>query len=66
MLSDFLCALEKTGAITDVKRIILVCGAKQYGVHLGMLKQPMTEDAPWSTDSNKWPPNFYYNQQFIL
>ena len=66
MLSNFLSALEKTGAISDVKRIILVCGAKQYGVHLGMPKQPMTEDAPWLTDTSNWPPNFYYNQQNIL
>jgi nucleoside-diphosphate-sugar epimerase len=66
MLSNFLTALEKTGAISHVKRIILVCGAKQYGVHLGMPKQPMTEDAPWLTDTSKWPPNFYYNQQNIL
>ena len=65
MLSNFLSALEKTGAISSVKRIILVCGAKQYGVHLGMPKQPMQEDAPWLT-SSKWPPNFYYNQQNIL
>jgi nucleoside-diphosphate-sugar epimerase len=66
MLSNFLSALSKTGAINDVKRIILVCGAKQYGVHLGMPKQPMKEDAPWLTDTSKWPPNFYYNQQSIL
>ncbi|KAF1839617.1 hypothetical protein BDW02DRAFT_635501 [Decorospora gaudefroyi] len=66
MLSNFLSALEKTGAIKDVKRIILVCGAKQYGVHLGVPKQPMIEDAPWLTDTSKWPPNFYYNQQNIL
>jgi nucleoside-diphosphate-sugar epimerase len=66
MLSNFLTALEKTGALNDVKRIILVCGAKQYGVHLGMPKQPMLEDAPWLTDTSKWPPNFYYNQQNIL
>ncbi|EDU49308.1 NAD dependent epimerase/dehydratase protein [Pyrenophora tritici-repentis] len=66
MLSNFLSALEKTNAISDVKRIILVCGAKQYGVHLGMPKQPMTEDTPWLTDTSKWPPNFYYNQQNIL
>ncbi|EMD96809.1 hypothetical protein COCC4DRAFT_142056 [Bipolaris maydis ATCC 48331] len=65
MLSNFLCALEKTGAISQVKRIILVCGAKQYGVHLGVPQQPMQEDAPWLT-SSKWPPNFYYNQQNIL
>jgi nucleoside-diphosphate-sugar epimerase len=66
MLSNFLSAMEKTGAMDEVKRIILVCGAKQYGVHLGMPKQPMTEDAPWLTDTSKWPPNFYYNQQNIL
>lgn len=65
MLSNFLCALEKTGVITEVKRIILVCGAKQYGVHLGLPKLPMHEDAPWLT-SSEWPPNFYYNQQNIL
>lgn len=65
MLSNFLGALEKTGAIKDVKRIILVTGAKQYGVHLGMPKQPMLESDPWLTD-DKWPPNFYYNQQNIL
>jgi nucleoside-diphosphate-sugar epimerase len=66
MLSNFLCALEKTGAMSQVKRIILVCGAKQYGVHLGLPKLPMHEDAPWLTSSSKWPPNFYYNQQNIL
>lgn len=65
MLENFLNALTKTGAINDVKRIILVTGAKQYGVHLGVPKQPMQEDDPWLTDS-KWPPNFYYNQQNIL
>jgi nucleoside-diphosphate-sugar epimerase len=65
MLSNFLSALVKTGAIQDVKRIILVTGAKQYGVHLGAVKLPMQESDPWLTDS-KWPPNFYYNQQNIL
>ncbi|KAH7401481.1 NAD dependent epimerase/dehydratase family protein [Pyrenochaeta sp. MPI-SDFR-AT-0127] len=65
MLSNFLSALEKTGAIENVKRIILVTGAKQYGVHLGVPKQPMEESDLWLTDSN-WPPNFYYNQQTIL
>lgn len=65
MLSNFLQALVKTGAIQDVKRIILVTGAKQYGVHLGVPKQPMVESDPWLSDE-KWPPNFYYNQQTIL
>ena len=65
MLSNFLDALVSTGAIQTVKRIILVTGAKQYGVHLGIPKQPMQESDPWITD-DKWPPNFYYNQQSIL
>jgi nucleoside-diphosphate-sugar epimerase len=65
ILSNFLQALVKTGAIQDVKRIILLTGAKQYGVHLGAPKQPMLESDEWLTDS-KWPPNFYYNQQNIL
>lgn len=65
ILSNFLQALVMTGAIEGVKRIILLTGAKQYGVHLGAPKQPMLESDPWLTD-NKWPPNFYYNQQNIL
>ncbi|KAF2679111.1 NAD dependent epimerase/dehydratase family protein [Lentithecium fluviatile CBS 122367] len=65
MLENFLTALTKTGAIADVKRIILVTGAKQYGVHLGVPKNPMLEDDPWLS-GEEWPPNFYYNQQNIL
>lgn len=65
ILSNFLQALVQTGAISVVERIILVTGAKQYGVHLGAPKNPMLESDPWLTDS-KWPPNFYYNQQNIL
>jgi nucleoside-diphosphate-sugar epimerase len=65
MLENFLAALIKTGAIKDVKRIILVTGAKQYGVHLGVPKNPMLEDDPWLSGA-EWPPNFYYNQQNIL
>src|SRR5690242_2165109 len=65
MLSNFLQALVKTGAISGVDRIVLVTGAKQYGVHLGAPKNPMLESDPWLTDST-WPPNFYYHQQNIL
>lgn len=46
MLESFLTALTKTGAINGIKRIILVTGAKQYGVHLGVTKNPMLEDDP--------------------
>lgn len=65
MLSNFLEALTKTGAVDTVKRIILVTGCKQYGVHLGVPKNPMSEEVPW-LEGSEWPPNFYYNQQNIL
>lgn len=65
MLSNFLEALEITGAVSKIKRIVLVTGAKQYGVHLGQVKNPMSETDPWLRDS-AWPPNFYYRQQDIL
>ncbi|KAH7137967.1 hypothetical protein B0J11DRAFT_422371 [Dendryphion nanum] len=65
MLHNFLEALAKTGAMNDIKRIILVTGAKQYGVHLGAPKNPMVESTPWINGSDR-PPNFYYNQQNIL
>ncbi|KAK5096140.1 hypothetical protein LTS08_007746 [Lithohypha guttulata] len=72
MLKNFLEALELTGAIKSVKRIVLTCGLKQYGVHLGMPKQPMHEDdfnvSPGLRPGDKfsWPENFYYTQQDIL
>lgn len=65
MLANFLEALTKTGAVDSVKRIMLVTGCKQYGVHLGVPKNPMTEADPW-LEGSEWPPNFYYNQQNIL
>ncbi|KAK1750300.1 hypothetical protein QBC47DRAFT_394459 [Echria macrotheca] len=66
MLSNFLKALDLTNASSKVRRIVLVTGAKQYGVHLGQPKNPMLETDPWLTDSSVWPPNFYYVQQDIL
>lgn len=65
MLKNFLDALGLTGASKKLKRVILVTGAKQYGVHLGCPKQPMEETDPW-IDGEDRPPNFYYNQQRIL
>lgn len=65
MLDNYLKSLEITGAVKKVKRIILVTGCKQYGVHLGQVKNPMLESDPWLRDST-WPPNFYYRQQDIL
>lgn len=66
MLQNFLDALDRTGAAGKIKRIVLVTGAKQYGVHLGPVKIPMLESDPWLADTNKFPPNFYYQQQNIL
>ena len=65
MLQNFLDGLDKTGASKSLKRIILITGAKQYGVHLGQPKNPMLESDPWLRDS-KWPPNFYYRQQDLV
>jgi nucleoside-diphosphate-sugar epimerase len=65
MLQNFLSGLEQTGAVKTVKRIILVAGAKQYGVHLGQPKNPMLESDP-RLMGEPWPPNFYYRQEDIL
>ncbi|KAL8652498.1 MAG: hypothetical protein Q9226_004250 [Calogaya cf. arnoldii] len=51
--------------VNEAQRVILTTGAKQYGVHLGPLKQPMEESDPWIEGPGR-PPNFYYNQQRIL
>lgn len=69
MLTNFLGALEKVDAIKDVKRFILTCGLKQYGVHLGQSKQPMVETDPILVNDLggiEWPANFYYDQQKTL
>lgn len=65
MLESFLNALEYTDAAAKLKRIVLVTGAKQYGVHLGPVKNPMMESDPWVVGKDR-PPNFYYRQQDIL
>ena len=65
MLQNFLAALEKTGVASTLRRIVLVTGAKHYGVHLGPVKNPVEETDKWLTDS-AFPPNFYYRQEDIL
>lgn len=65
MLSNFLDALEITGASKKIKRVILTTGAKHYGVHLGAPKTPMEEADLWVEGEGR-PPNFYYAQQRIL
>lgn len=69
MLSNFLEALSKSGQTNELKRIVLTCGLKQYGVHQGQPKNPMIEDDEsshfWLEQEDR-PPNFYYAQQRIL
>lgn len=65
MLQNFIDALRQTGAIKELKRVVLVNGLKQYGVHWGRAKQPMHETDPW-LEGTTWPPMFYYTQQRIL
>ncbi|KAL5365156.1 hypothetical protein BJX96DRAFT_179584 [Aspergillus floccosus] len=69
LLSNFIQALEITGAVKHLKRFILTCGAKHYGVHLGTPKQPLLETDPRLENGiggAQWPANFYYTQQRIL
>ncbi|KAI4723199.1 NAD dependent epimerase/dehydratase family protein [Aureobasidium sp. EXF-10727] len=69
LLSRFLEALKLTSAIHKLKRFVLTCGLKQYGVHLGESKQPMHEEDTFP-DGNagriQWPDNFYHTQQRVL
>lgn len=65
MLDNFLKALVQNNTASKVKRIVLVTGAKQYGVHLGRVKNPMCESDAWLPEP-PYPPNFYYRQQRIL
>ncbi|KAL2356222.1 hypothetical protein BJ546DRAFT_1025067 [Cryomyces antarcticus] len=59
MLKNFLEALKINGADKKIKRVVLTTGAKQYGVHLGVPKNPMEESDKWLTGPDR-PPNFYY------
>lgn len=63
MLQNLLSALSINH--TQLSRVLLTTGAKQYGVHLGPVKCPMSETDPWLTSPHR-PPNFYYTQQRIL
>ncbi|KAF4919153.1 hypotheticall protein [Colletotrichum viniferum] len=59
-------ALVLNNSASKIKRIILVCGAKQYGVQHGRVKIPMQEMDPWLPEDEPFAPNFYYRQQRIL
>ncbi|EFQ25650.1 NAD dependent epimerase/dehydratase [Colletotrichum graminicola] len=66
MLRNFLAALEKTGAADKIKRILLITGAKQYGVHRCVPSNPMEDSEPWHREDPPLPPIFYNLQQDIL
>ncbi|CAG8932898.1 unnamed protein product [Penicillium salamii] len=69
LLYNFLEALELNGSAKKIKRFILTCGFKQYGVHIGPGKQPLLEDDPLLENNAggvSWPPIFYYPQQRVL
>jgi nucleoside-diphosphate-sugar epimerase len=50
MLQNFITALKLTGAAKNIKRFILTTGGKQYGVHFGRPKNPMSESDHWLTN----------------
>ncbi|PLB48714.1 NAD(P)-binding protein [Aspergillus steynii IBT 23096] len=69
LLTNFIQALNISGANKSIKRFILTCGFKQYGVHIGQAKQPFLEDDPLPENNAggvSWPTIFYYEQQRIL
>ena len=66
MLESFLKALEISGIEKrGLKRVLLIMGAKYYGVHLGPVKNPCEESDP-RVEGEGWPSNLYYNQEDIL
>ncbi|MCJ1251238.1 hypothetical protein MMC30_008469 [Trapelia coarctata] len=54
-----------TGAIKKVKWFILTTGAKQYGLQLRAIKNPMQESDLEVVGPDR-PPDFYYNLQNII
>ncbi|MNC04634.1 NAD dependent epimerase/dehydratase family protein [compost metagenome] len=59
MLANIVQSVEETSG--SLERVILMQGAKVYGVHLGKFKTPAKENDP-----RHLPPNFYYNQEDFL
>ncbi|ABE29373.1 NAD dependent epimerase/dehydratase family protein [Paraburkholderia xenovorans LB400] len=50
-----------SGRARGLKKIVLITGAKFYGIQWGRVKTPMKE-----TDARQLPPNFYYDQEDFL
>jgi nucleoside-diphosphate-sugar epimerase len=59
MLANAIAAVE--AGSPGLRRVLLLEGAKAYGVHLGPFKVPALE-----SDSRHMPPNFYYAQEDLL
>ncbi|KAL1791969.1 hypothetical protein ACET3X_009720 [Alternaria dauci] len=58
---NFLASLPKAGL--KPKRILLQTGGKNYGVHIGRVRQPIVESDP---QPKHLKPNFYYHQEDLL
>ncbi len=59
MLTNLVEVVER--ASPQLRKVVLVEGAKYYGAHLGPYKTPARENDP-----RHMPPNFYYNQEDYL
>jgi hypothetical protein len=59
MLANTVETVERSSK--ELRKVIIVEGAKFYGAHLGPFKTPAKE-----TDARHMPPNFYYNQEDYL
>ena len=59
MLTNLVETVERSSK--QLRKVVLVEGAKWYGAHLGPYKTPAREDDP-----RHMPPNFYYDQEDYL
>lgn len=59
LLANAVNAVEQTSP--DLQKVVLITGAKFYGIQWGASKSPMRE-----TDARQLPPNFYYDQEDFL
>ncbi|KAL5046074.1 hypothetical protein BDW71DRAFT_70485 [Aspergillus fruticulosus] len=62
LFENFLTALDQVARDT-LQRVCLQTGGKHYGVHLGPVKQPCSEEHPRYDDNGE---NFYYPQEDFL
>ncbi|KAL4943641.1 hypothetical protein BDV06DRAFT_221093 [Aspergillus oleicola] len=62
LFENFLTAIDRV-ARNSLQRICLQTGGKHYGVHLGPVKQPCSEEHPRYDDKGE---NFYYPQEDFM